>query len=116
MIECPWCSNEVVLEQQVCPVCQHEVLTEHLNPPFEGDESLSVETAFEKDVLDLETKLMNEFQCSKCGHEECEINEVAMTGAGLSKVLNLQYHHYLFRSCMYCGAVDIYDPSVLRRK
>ncbi|OMF38484.1 hypothetical protein BK133_02225 [Paenibacillus sp. FSL H8-0548] len=68
------------------------------------------------DEFDLESTITNEFSCSKCKHDECDINEVAMTGTGLSKVLNVQYQHYLFVSCMRCGFVEIYDPSILRSR
>jgi len=36
-----------------------------------------------------------------------------MTGPGLSKLMNIQHHHYMFVSCLNCGSVDIYDPDVL---
>ncbi|GKU78536.1 hypothetical protein L3i20_v229330 [Paenibacillus sp. L3-i20] len=56
----------------------------------------------------------NEYSCAKCRHERCKVNEVAMTGTGLSKLLDIQHRHYLFVSCLNCGSVDIYDPSVLQ--
>ncbi|MGX4585755.1 zinc ribbon domain-containing protein [Paenibacillus chitinolyticus] len=41
------------------------------------------------------------------------VKEIAMTGTGLSKLLDIQHNHYLFVSCMNCGSVEIYDPNVL---
>nr|WP_072329795.1 MULTISPECIES: zinc ribbon domain-containing protein [unclassified Paenibacillus] len=56
----------------------------------------------------------NSFRCAKCRSEACIVKEVAMTGTGLSKLLDIQHHHYLFVSCAHCGSVEIYDPEVLR--
>ncbi|MNP82947.1 hypothetical protein D3C76_1817380 [compost metagenome] len=39
-----------------------------------------------------------------------------MTGTGLSKLLDIQHHHYLFVSCTDCGFVEVYDPNILRGK
>ncbi|KIL35189.1 hypothetical protein SD71_15280 [Cohnella kolymensis] len=53
------------------------------------------------------------FKCAKCKGTDCNVKEVAMTGAGLSKLFDIQHNHYLFVSCMNCGFVEIYDPDVL---
>ncbi|UVI28018.1 zinc ribbon domain-containing protein [Paenibacillus spongiae] len=65
--------------------------------------------------LGVEELLAENFKCSKCGGEECSVQEVAMTGTGLSKLLDIQHHHYLYVSCENCGFVEIYNPDVLRR-
>jgi len=114
MIECPWCSSQVILENNNCPECKHEVLDEHLVPYFGEEDQAQEESELEPDDYDMIGKISNSFKCSKCSHDECDINELAMTGAGLSKLLNIQYQHYLFVSCMQCGFVEIYDPTVLR--
>ncbi|MGO4106247.1 zinc ribbon domain-containing protein [Paenibacillus sp. YAF4_2] len=56
------------------------------------------------------------FKCSKCNGTDCTVKEIAMTGAGLSKLLDIQHNHYLFVSCINCGSVEIYDPNVLEDK
>ncbi|WP_244226630.1 zinc ribbon domain-containing protein [Paenibacillus protaetiae] len=43
----------------------------------------------------------------------CSVNEVAMTGAGISKWLDIQHRHYLFVSCLSCGYVEVYNPDIL---
>lgn len=113
MIECPWCNSQVILENNNCPVCRHEVLDEHLNSSVsEQDHNMNDEEPELAD-LDPEARIANSFSCTKCQHDECDINELAMTGAGLSKLLNIQYQHYLFVSCVQCGFVEIYDPSYI---
>lgn len=116
MIECPWCSVQVLLDQNVCPACKHEVLAEHLEPNLIDQDNNTVESQIALDELDREAIIANEFECPKCKHDECDINEIAMTGAGLSKVLNIQYHHYLYASCLQCGFVEIYNPNLLNRR
>ncbi|WP_169081515.1 zinc ribbon domain-containing protein [Paenibacillus sp. PL91] len=117
MIECPWCSSQVILDQDVCPVCQHEVLAKHLDP-FLSEQPNDAVVEYDNALgqLDLTAQIANEFECSKCKHDECDIDEIAMTGAGLSKLLNIQYHHFLYASCLQCGFVEIYNPNILHNR
>ncbi|WP_083681527.1 zinc ribbon domain-containing protein [Paenibacillus sp. FSL A5-0031] len=116
MIECPWCGSSVILEHNCCPECKQEVLDEHLDPFVDDQENELEESDLELNEYDINNSIANSFTCTKCNHNECDINELAMTGAGLSKLLNIQYQHYLFVSCMQCGFVEIYDPTILRRR
>ncbi|MDQ6420797.1 zinc ribbon domain-containing protein [Paenibacillus sp. LHD-117] len=116
---CPWCGSEVRLSGDICPECKHEVLPEHLEgkesgqPDEDGAQSVS-ERIVEADDLNERYRIESEYVCPKCGNDTCRAAEVAMTGTGLSKLMDVQHHHYLFVSCLRCGAVEIYDPSVLR--
>jgi len=121
MVECPWCAEQVELVNDLCPACKQEVLPEHLIPY--DDEAAETEVNQWNDQadsvadnLDISEIIANRFKCSKCGHRECRVKEVAMTGVGLSKLLDIQHHHYLFVSCENCGFVEVYDSSVLRGK
>lgn len=113
MIECPWCSNQVILDGTICPVCKHEVMPEHLE--INATDQDQSENHSDIHLLDLgkETIIANRYSCVKCRHTECDIDEIATTGAGLSKLFNVQYHHYLFVSCTQCGYVEIYNPMYL---
>jgi predicted nucleic-acid-binding Zn-ribbon protein len=102
------------LVADVCPECKHEVLPEHLEGfPGPGSRDL-VDPPRVGDYFDLEEVLERRFKCSKCGKREAAVKEVAMTGTGLSKLMDIQHNHYLFVSCLNCGHVEIYDPDVLR--
>ncbi|MDI4645722.1 zinc ribbon domain-containing protein [Cohnella sp. F6_2S_P_1] len=57
--------------------------------------------------------LEDRFVCRRCGNNGGVAKQVAMTGTGLSKLWDIQHHHYLFVSCERCGAVEIYDPEML---
>ncbi|MGP3787069.1 zinc ribbon domain-containing protein [Paenibacillus sp. 1A_MP2] len=47
---------------------------------------------------------------------DCNIKEVSMSGAGLSKMFDIQHNHYLFVACSSCGYVEVFDPDVLKGK
>ncbi|WP_349774001.1 zinc ribbon domain-containing protein [Fictibacillus phosphorivorans] len=64
----------------------------------------------------MENAIQTNFKCSKCSHRTCRTKEVAMTGSGLSKLLDIQHNHFLFVSCMNCGYVEVYNPDVLEGK
>jgi len=114
MVECPWCAEQVEIIDHICPNCRHEVLfDDNGNFRFEEIDASAEVTARESDI----TQLINDsFKCAKCSCGECEVNEVAMTGTGLSKILDIQHHHYLFVTCQFCGYVEVYNPNVLAGK
>ncbi len=68
------------------------------------------------DNVRIEDAIQERFKCSKCGGHTCHTKEVAMTGTGLSKLLDIQHNHYLFVSCGTCGYVEIYNPKILEGK
>ena len=117
MVTCPWCSEQVILVGDVCPECKTEVLPEHLSYAAEINDSTGSFKVDETDVaeeLSIEDRIESRFKCATCGGEDCSIQEVAMSGAGLSKVFDIDYNHYLFVSCLTCGVVVVYNPDVLR--
>lgn len=120
---CPWCGEEVVLSGTICPSCRHEVLPEHLeggNPegssPEIGGEAGNEKPDERDRGRDIADEWTGHYVCPRCGHHACKVNEVAMTGAGFSKLLDIQHHHYLFVSCLRCGGVEIFDPDVLEAR
>lgn len=124
-IQCPWCANDVVLVDHICPHCRHEVLEEHLRSapddadkpqtlPFESETGAGAADMAVPIELDIEETIAQSFKCSKCGHRECRVKEVAMSGTGLSKILDIEHNHYLFVSCTHCAFVEVYDPDILR--
>ncbi|WP_410768934.1 zinc ribbon domain-containing protein [Fontibacillus sp. BL9] len=120
MLECPWCNREIEIKNGRCPEC-HRKLYEVSEEDFEtvrhedDDDSMNFVTYNDDSLNDLSVEQMieNRFKCSKCGETECKVQEVAMTGAGLSKLLDIQHRHYLFVSCTTCGSVEVYDPDIL---
>lgn len=117
-VVCPWCGEEVILSGEICPLCRHEVLPEHLSgmEATEGEFEVVAQEEGDHESMASEAGDVEHYTCPKCSHRECRVNEVAMTGAGLSKLLDIQYHHYLFVSCLRCGSVEIFDLNVLEAR
>lgn len=116
MVECPWCTETVEIIDDICPNCRHEVLLDRDgNPRF--DDPDSVESVPEHDsTTNIEQLISEKFRCVKCSNRECEVKEVAMTGTGLSKLLDVQHNHFLFVSCLRCGYVEVFNPDILAGK
>lgn len=115
-MECPWCYKEMEPADGRCPHCRMEIFEpEHVEEDGPGEEGFSEEETV-RNASALEKSIADRFKCAKCGGTSGSIREVAMTGTGLSKLLDIQQHHYLFVSCRSCGFVEIYDPNILRGK
>ncbi|SFB15094.1 Predicted nucleic-acid-binding protein, contains Zn-ribbon domain [Cohnella sp. OV330] len=123
-MECPYCQAALERAAGRCPSCRRK-LYEVTEEDFEeialspdglmADEATSI-AADDEDpagMRDVAAMLEDRFVCGKCGHRGGSAKEVAMTGPGLSKLLDIQHHHYLFVSCEDCGAVEIFDPEML---
>jgi len=118
VIQCPWCGAQVILtSDDICPECKHEVLLDYDGQLSERHNAVAAEVEQEQETnIDVNKWISQHYRCGKCQHNECRIKEVAMTGGGLSKLLDIQYNHYLFISCYGCGNVTIYDPNILHGK
>ncbi|CAG7645272.1 hypothetical protein PAESOLCIP111_04908 [Paenibacillus solanacearum] len=66
--------------------------------------------------MNIQDAIQDRFKCVKCSGTQCRIKEVAMTGTGLSKLLDIQHNHFLFVSCENCGYVEVYNPNILEGK
>lgn len=112
-MECPWCNHEVEIVKGRCPRCRNKLyeVTEEdfISAPLIENDSES----FATEELSIIAVIEDNFKCAKCKGSECSVKEIAMTGAGVSKLFDIQHNHYLFVSCMNCGFVEVYDPDVL---
>lgn len=63
--------------------------------------------------MKLEEQLESRFVCSKCQHHGGEARRIAATGAGISKLLDIQHNQYIVVSCGNCGFTEVYNPRVL---
>lgn len=117
MIECPWCQRQVEITKGRCPACNN-CLADVTEADFEDDQpAFALDTTpFHNNQEHTTAMIMNRFKCSKCSHDECNVQEVAMTGTGLSKLFDIQHRHFLFVSCTHCGFVEIYNPNILNGK
>ena len=66
--------------------------------------------------MKIQEQLAEAFVCSKCGSAGGRAEVLAMTGTGLSRLLEIQHHRYAFVSCSNCGYTEVYDMATLKGK
>ncbi len=60
--------------------------------------------------------LANKFVCRHCEHEGGHVQRLAMSGTGLSRLLEIQAHRYAFVSCPNCGYTEVFNLRTLEGK
>jgi predicted nucleic-acid-binding Zn-ribbon protein len=60
--------------------------------------------------------LEKEFVCSHCRHQGAHVERLAMSGTGLSRLLEIQPHRYAFVSCNNCGFTEVFNLNTLEGK
>lgn len=66
--------------------------------------------------MKLDEQISSRFTCTKCKQHGAEVKRIATTGAGLSKLLDIQHNQFLAASCRNCGYTEIYNPDMLGDK
>lgn len=61
----------------------------------------------------VEGMLEQSFVCAKCDHRGARVERLAMSGTGISRLMELQAHRYAFVSCQNCGFTEVYDLKTL---
>jgi predicted nucleic-acid-binding Zn-ribbon protein len=61
----------------------------------------------------VEREIAARFVCPKCHNTGASVKSLAMTGTGLSKIIDLQHNRYTFASCNNCGFTEVYDLDKL---
>ena len=54
---------------------------------------------------------MSDMGCIKCGSRDAGKKEVAMTGTGLSKFLDVQHNTFIVVYCKDCGYSEFYNKQ-----
>ena len=60
--------------------------------------------------------LAQEFTCPRCRNSGAHVERLAMSGTGLSRLLEIQAHRYAFVSCTNCGYTEVFNLRVLEGK
>jgi predicted nucleic-acid-binding Zn-ribbon protein len=60
-----------------------------------------------------EAILADEFVCSHCKNVGAHVEKLAMSGTGLSRLLEIQPHRYAFVSCKNCGFTEVFNLKIL---
>ena len=66
--------------------------------------------------MSIKEQLAEAFVCSKCGSKGGRAETLAMTGTGISRLLEIQHHRYVFVSCHNCGYTETYNLRILQGK
>lgn len=64
----------------------------------------------------VDDELASKFVCPKCKNHGGHVERLAMSGTGLSRLLEVQNKRYAFVSCRNCGYSEIYHLSILEGK
>ncbi|MBP7459903.1 MAG: hypothetical protein KBA26_01315 [Candidatus Delongbacteria bacterium] len=67
-------------------------------------------------MKEVDQKLADAFVCPKCRQRGAHVERLAMSGTGLSRLLEIQSHRYAFASCNNCGYTEVFDLKVLEGK
>ncbi|MFP4591576.1 MAG: zinc ribbon domain-containing protein [Halobacteriales archaeon] len=92
-VECPDCGAKAPTGWRYCRSCNANLDDV---PAFEASSP-------ELDLGDGETS-----GCPKCGHDGAEIDEMATTGTGASKLFDIQDRRFQVVSCTDCGYSELY--------
>ena len=64
----------------------------------------------------VEDEIASAFRCPKCNQQGAHVEELAMSGTGISRLFEVQPYRYAFASCNNCGFTEIYDLTILEGK
>ena len=60
--------------------------------------------------------LASKFICARCIERGATVQRLAMSGTGLSRLLEFQPYRYAFVSCNNCGYTEVYNLEMLEDK
>jgi len=60
-----------------------------------------------------EKLLAEEFVCRHCGESGANVERLAMSGTGISRLLEIQPYRYAFVSCRNCGYTEVFNLKTL---
>ena len=60
--------------------------------------------------------LAEKFVCPRCDKKQGHVERLAMSGTGLSRLLEIQAYRYAFVSCTNCGYTEVFNLKFLEEK
>jgi len=67
-------------------------------------------------MIKVDEQLANRFMCRHCGGNGAHVERLAMSGTGISRLLEIQPYRYAFVSCKNCGYTEIFNLKILEGK
>jgi hypothetical protein len=100
-VYCPDCGTRASADWSFCRRCEAS-----LDDAEPADGTLTVRNDGEE--VDLSEHLSGDPGCPKCGHTDAEVDDIATTGAGFSRLFDVQNRRYRAVSCTRCGYTEFY--------
>ncbi|MDG5778565.1 zinc ribbon domain-containing protein [Haloarculaceae archaeon H-GB1-1] len=100
-VYCPDCGTKAPTDWSFCRQCEAS-----LRDADPADEKLIVRNDGED--VDLSAYVDEEAGCPKCGHTDAEVDDVATTGDGVSRLFDVQNRRFKAVSCTRCGYTEFY--------
>ncbi len=94
---CDSCGAKAASSWSFCRSCQSSL--DDAKPPDEGADR----------VLPEDAPALEDTGCPKCGFEKAEIDQIATTGTGLSRLFDLQNRTFHVVACTNCGYTEFYQ-------
>ena len=66
--------------------------------------------------MNFEREVESRFKCPKCGRNVCRVEKIAVTGAGITRLLDLQTNVFYAVICENCGYTEFYSKNVIDGK
>ncbi len=67
-------------------------------------------------MSDVNAVLAESFVCSHCDEKGAHVEKLAMSGTGLSRLLEIQAYRYAFVSCNNCDFTEVFNLKMLEKK
>lgn len=67
-------------------------------------------------MKNVQDQLAGAFVCPKCLHSGGHVEQLAMSGTGISRLFEIQTYRYAFVSCKNCSYTEIYNLRTLEGK
>jgi predicted nucleic-acid-binding Zn-ribbon protein len=100
-VYCPECGSKASADWSFCRSCEAS-----LSDAESADDRLIVRNDGED--VDLSEHVDGETGCPKCGHTEADVDDIATTGNGVSRLLDVQNRRFRAVSCTRCGYTEFY--------
>jgi predicted nucleic-acid-binding Zn-ribbon protein len=68
------------------------------------------------ETAEVKETLGSRFVCARCHSQGGHVEELSMSGTGISRLLEIQPYRYAFVSCNNCGYTEVFSLAVLKGK
>jgi predicted nucleic-acid-binding Zn-ribbon protein len=66
--------------------------------------------------MSVEKQLSEQFVCAKCGSHGAHVEQLSMSGTGITRFLDVQPYRYAYASCENCGYTEVFNLRTLAGK